>query len=1028
VADVELRLKIIRENADAFKQSLADLRLLAAQADKPLKGNAGALLGQLKDVKAQATATAKALRDIDAAPVGTPAGGKGSFALGAAAGAAAFFILTEAISTAKKRFAEFLDVGDDFEKLKARTGESTEKLSALTFAAQQNNSDFSALSTALKFYQLNVVKAGADTGLAAAAFQALGLDITEIKKLDITTALGTIGDKIKNLALESEQVAITKAIFGTGAPDNFLDVAKLGTDGLEKLTARARELNIVTNDVATQGGAALKNKLKELSAISSANLSNAIASALPQLNELIDKFALFKSNADSTGGTLGVVFREVLSVVNDIVDGALKVGASLQLLLVPVVSFGKFISNALLSFEKFIGLGGGVEGIFNRINTVVLFLKDTLDNIAAALLVVVGIASIGLTAPFGLVAELVGNIVKLVSKDLGESIISAGKAAIGFSENMIGAGKAAFSAEGEVAKLRKSLEAAKAIKIDPFANTQFAANQGKASSLLDDAAQRATRKDAKVVTGFTGRVDKPDKSLKEKDTLSSRVALLRAELQAEFTRLEATLKAGNASVEKAFADGLVGIAEAYTARLVFLKLQGDLQRNLLEDEAKTLRDGIAKAKDEVKRNQLKAQLVQVEAKLIVLPLSLTEEQAKLKQWKKEQEDILKDLRVTIALEFSDVSGVFNATAVQNKIQQQFAGRKIKLEAELVSANNSGDTQAATLLQSDLARLSVIERTAIAQAQFNAVLKDTQIVQQSGEREISLIQDKLQQGRITELEATVEIDAAQKRLVINLADMGTLLNAAKDGFPPEAKENIRLADEQVQNINRSLSSLQPITVSAGKILADAFGPNNLANILTDAAFKVRSLKDGLLDMLKQVAIAIAKAKIAEALTNLAKAAGFSSGGSVPAAASEPVRRAVGGPIPGSGVGDTVPAMLTPGEFVNRVSSVNKYGLDFFHALNKGLLSFTPIGLNQLAYATTTSKNTGAKIQKFAEGGQVQPRPQPNFTIQMINNGTPQKVVSQEIDYQSLIVKVITEDVRRGGDIDSAMRLSNSRRGR
>lgn len=48
---------------------------------------------------------------------------------------------------------------------------------------------------------------------------------------------------------------------------------------------------------------------------------------------------------------------------------------------------------------------------------------------------------------------------------------------------------------------------------------------------------------------------------------------------------------------------------------------------------------------------------------------------------------------------------------------------------------------------------------------------------------------------------------------------------------------------------------------------------------------------------------------------------------------PIGFATGGLVPGSGNGDTVPAMLTPGEFVIRKSSVNKLGADNLARVNK-----------------------------------------------------------------------------------------------
>lgn len=48
------------------------------------------------------------------------------------------------------------------------------------------------------------------------------------------------------------------------------------------------------------------------------------------------------------------------------------------------------------------------------------------------------------------------------------------------------------------------------------------------------------------------------------------------------------------------------------------------------------------------------------------------------------------------------------------------------------------------------------------------------------------------------------------------------------------------------------------------------------------------------------------------------------------------------VPGSGNEDTVPAMLTPGEYVVRKSMVERYGLQFLNSLNSGLLQFRAFG--------------------------------------------------------------------------------------
>ena len=68
---------------------------------------------------------------------------------------------------------------------------------------------------------------------------------------------------------------------------------------------------------------------------------------------------------------------------------------------------------------------------------------------------------------------------------------------------------------------------------------------------------------------------------------------------------------------------------------------------------------------------------------------------------------------------------------------------------------------------------------------------------------------------------------------------------------------------------------------------------------------------------------------------------------------PIERNKGGSVPGSGDKDTVPAMLTPGEFVMSKDAVNAWGMD------------TLAGMN----AAAGGKNTGSPLSGFSEGGPV-----------------------------------------------------------
>ena len=45
-------------------------------------------------------------------------------------------------------------------------------------------------------------------------------------------------------------------------------------------------------------------------------------------------------------------------------------------------------------------------------------------------------------------------------------------------------------------------------------------------------------------------------------------------------------------------------------------------------------------------------------------------------------------------------------------------------------------------------------------------------------------------------------------------------------------------------------------------------------------------------------------------------------------------------PGSGTSDSIPTMLSNGEFVMQASAVKTYGVDFFNALNQQRMGFSP----------------------------------------------------------------------------------------
>ena len=135
-------------------------------------------------------------------------------------------------------------------------------------------------------------------------------------------------------------------------------------------------------------------------------------------------------------------------------------------------------------------------------------------------------------------------------------------------------------------------------------------------------------------------------------------------------------------------------------------------------------------------------------------------------------------------------------------------------------------------------------------------------------------------------------------------------------------------------------------------------------------------------------------------------GFATGG--------PVGFANGGSV---GSTDTVPAMLTPGEFVVKKSSVDKYGTDFLSNLNRGMLPMQGFQNGGTVSPVSSESGTGG-----AGAGQVNNNSDFTFNIQdgKVNQEGGQSSTEDQQEFatrvRSAVTTVIQEESRSGGTLN------------
>jgi hypothetical protein len=125
-------------------------------------------------------------------------------------------------------------------------------------------------------------------------------------------------------------------------------------------------------------------------------------------------------------------------------------------------------------------------------------------------------------------------------------------------------------------------------------------------------------------------------------------------------------------------------------------------------------------------------------------------------------------------------------------------------------------------------------------------------------------------------------------------------------------------------------------------------------------------------------------------------------------------------PGTETSDSIPAMLSDGEFVIKASTVKRYGKGFFDRLNQGQLNVADgvAKFNTGGFVQRSVARLSSPIQKFALGGLVQ-----NLTSLGISGatiGTP--IINEQLGQQ--VPYIATTEIK-GQDLRIVLNRANTR---
>lgn len=155
-----------------------------------------------------------------------------------------------------------------------------------------------------------------------------------------------------------------------------------------------------------------------------------------------------------------------------------------------------------------------------------------------------------------------------------------------------------------------------------------------------------------------------------------------------------------------------------------------------------------------------------------------------------------------------------------------------------------------------------------------------------------------------------------------------LNVAQSGA---ASLNINAAQAQ-DSYAVKLQKVKEQLLDLGRNIVNSQGFATFFNLFEKGASAAIKLTEALAPLIPLLTI-LATIKITTGLTTLFS--GFGKGlGSQLDTQGRAIHRNSGGTVPGVGTGDTVPAMLTPGEYVLRKEAVQRVGVGTLNAMNSG----------------------------------------------------------------------------------------------
>ena len=459
------------------------------------------------------------------------------------------------------------------------------------------------------------------------------------------------------------------------------------------------------------------------------------------------------------------------------------------------------------------------------------------------------------------------------------------------------------------------------------------------------------------------------------DNGAARLALAKAQADAELKLLKDVLDRQSRSLDEALDGRLISLADYYAAKTALETREIDAEiartQTLLAEQKRIAASGA----DEGARFKARAEVAKIEADLIVLNNKRADVEVANARKAADAERSLRDELARVREELLDLTGAATGQDRRAAVERQYQSLIERLRAE-------GDTEGVATV----ARLVDVKVAAADLATYERQFNDAISRMRATEESINL---QRQSGLLTESQARAQILALHRETGVTLESLLPQLEASATAIGPDALARVQAWKNEIAQVK--------LVVDDVAVAIDGAVQDGFAQMFEAIGSGAKSAKDAFADFARSVLAAInriASQKLAESLFGSLFGGGGTGGtGGFGALVSSFFKGfATGGYVtgPGTSTSDSIPARLSAGEYVVNAAAVKRVGVAFLQSIN-GISAGPRVAGPTLAFAAGGLVPEAAPAQAPGQSVRIVNVIDPAMAADYLNSSSGEKTI-------------------------------------